>query len=306
MAYEDARLRIECLLRRAGLGGLPTPALACMAVLLVALVVVALWQFWPASASQDTFAYQSATQASADGGSVQAGENGAGTANSQDTASAQDAANTQNVAGAASAQSGDATSNAQPAAGAAGTQGGSGAAEPAATSGSIAAQYEIRVDVEGAVKKPGLYTFAQGTRVGDAIERAGGMKASAAKGAINLAQVLDDGVQVYVPTKAEARAQGTGGSAQGATAGSSGSGAVGSAASGASAGAQTGGSADKVNLNTATLEQLQTLPGVGPVLAQSIVDYREQTGPFGSVEDLKKVSGIGDTRFARLKDSVCV
>jgi competence protein ComEA len=139
------------------------------------------------------------------------------------------------------------------------------------------AAHQLVVDVAGAVQRPGLYRFAQGARVADAIARAGGLTRRAERTAVNLAAPLADGEQVLVAAR-------------------------GSPASGA-AGAPAG-TAGPVSLNTATAEQLDTLPGVGPVTAQKIVDYRQEHGPFTSVDGLDAIPGIGPARLADLRPLV--
>jgi competence protein ComEA len=139
----------------------------------------------------------------------------------------------------------------------------------------------IVVDVVGAVHKPGVYDFAQGARVIDAVRAAGGFLPDAEPQAINLARPLVDGEQVVVPKKGETPpGAASGGSAQ-----------------------QPGG---KVNINSATASDFENLPGIGPVLAQKIVDYREQHGPFRSIQDLMKVIGIGQKKFDSLSAYVTV
>jgi competence protein ComEA len=138
----------------------------------------------------------------------------------------------------------------------------------------------LLVHVVGAVQTPGLYRLDDGSRVDDAISAAGGPKPKADLGAINLAAPVADGQQVIVPTRGRGTA------------------APGAASSG------TGGGAGPVHLNTATLEQLDTLPGVGPVTAQKILDYRDEHGAFSSVDELDAVPGIGPTRLAELKKLV--
>ena len=146
----------------------------------------------------------------------------------------------------------------------------------------------VVVDVEGAVAKPGLYTLSEGARVRDAIEAAGGFSQDAAQAGTNLAAKVSDGDQVYVPSvkDAEQEAADT------------------PQVSGQAAPAK--GSNGKININTASVEELQQLSGIGPSLAQRIIDYRKTNGRFGSIEHLKKVSGIGDTRYANLKDKICI
>ena len=134
------------------------------------------------------------------------------------------------------------------------------------------------VDVVGAVRRPGLYRVGKGARVAEAVARAGGVTRAADVELVNLAAVVSDGEQVVVPRRGSA---------------------VPSAAS-------TGGTAPSgpVHLNSATLEQLDALPGVGPVTAQKIIDYRKQHGGFGSVAELDAVAGIGPARLADLRPLV--
>jgi competence protein ComEA len=147
------------------------------------------------------------------------------------------------------------------------------------------------VHVVGAVRRPGLYRLRDGARVADAVARAGGATRRAELAALNLAAPLVDGVQVLVPRRLGA----TGG--VDATGDSSGSGPAGSA----SAAGTLGG---KPSLSSATAEQLDQLPGVGPITAQKILDYRAEHGPFRSVDDLDAVPGIGPTRIEQLRDLV--
>jgi len=139
----------------------------------------------------------------------------------------------------------------------------------------------IYIHVAGAVRRPGLYRLPAGTRVNDALAKAGGAKPSADLTLVNLAAPLADGQQVLVPARAPL-----------ATALATGSSASSSATSG------------PLHLNSATLEQLDTLPGVGPTTAQRIIDYRSEHGPFASVDELDAVSGIGPARLEELRDLV--
>jgi competence protein ComEA len=140
----------------------------------------------------------------------------------------------------------------------------------------------VVVHVVGAVRRPGLYRLAQGDRVADAVARAGGATRKADVSLVNLAALVSDGEQVIVPRR-----------------GSAATGAGGAAAPGG-AGASTG----PVHLNGSTVEQLDALPGVGPVTAQKIVDYREKHGAFTSVDELDAISGIGPARLDQLRDLV--
>ena len=172
---------------------------------------------------------------------------------------------------------------------------GDGDAEAAADAGaSQAAPAPLRVHVGGAVAAPGVYDLAEGARVLDAVEAAGGFAEGAARDALNLARAVSDGEQVVVPSGADSAAPvGLGGGAGGA-------------AGGAGPRGGGGGGGGKVNINTASAAQLDTLPGVGASTAEKIVADREANGPFKTVEDLKRVSGIGDKKFAALADAICV
>ncbi|HYH28150.1 MAG TPA: ComEA family DNA-binding protein [Actinomycetota bacterium] len=139
------------------------------------------------------------------------------------------------------------------------------------------------VHVGGHVRQPGVYEMRAGDRVIDAIERAGGARDGAELDQLNLAALLVDAQQILVPAKGKP---------------------LPAPAAGAGTGAQA--ESDVVNLNTATQEQLETLPGIGEVLAQRILDYRESNGPFRSVDDLTEVSGIGERRLEDLRPHVTV
>jgi competence protein ComEA len=143
----------------------------------------------------------------------------------------------------------------------------------------------IVVDVSGKVRSPGLHRLPTGSRVEDALRAAGGVRAGTNTESLNRARLLVDGEQIVVGAPALALGSGTG--------------AVGSAGSDSGAAPSA-----PVSLNTATADQLDSLPGVGPVLAQHIIDYRTQHGGFRSVDELREVNGIGDRRFADLRNSV--
>jgi competence protein ComEA len=147
---------------------------------------------------------------------------------------------------------------------------------------------QLVVHVVGAVRRPGLYRLREGQRVADAVGRAGGATRKADLTAVNLAAPLVDGTQVLVPARAPA-----------APAAASPSGASGAATGGSGVRPQP-----KVSLGSATLEQLDELPGVGPITAQKIVDYRTEHGPFRSVDDLDEVPGIGPATIEDLRDLV--
>ncbi len=159
-----------------------------------------------------------------------------------------------------------------------------GSATPAATPGAGGAT--VTVDVAGKVRRPGVATLPAGSRVVDAVRQAGGARGRVDLTSLNLARVLVDGEQILVGTTGSSA---TGGAAAGSVAGAAPAGGVASAGAGA-----------LVNLNTATLDQLDTLPGVGPVTAQKILDWRTAHGAFSSVDELLEVDGIGDKTLADL------
>ena len=134
------------------------------------------------------------------------------------------------------------------------------------------------VNVVGAVRRPGLYRLKDGARVADAVSRAGGPTPKAQIELVNLAARIADGEQIVVPRRGLASPSAT-----------------------ASGGAVAAG---PVHLNSATLEQLDALPGVGPVTAQKILDYRQQHGAFGSVDELDAIAGIGPARLEQLRGLV--
>ena len=141
---------------------------------------------------------------------------------------------------------------------------------------------QVDVYVTGAVANPGVYSLDEGLRVCDAVEAAGGLTEDADASTVNLARVLSDGEHIALPTKAEVETALAQGSAGGAVASS------------------------LVNINTADASALETLSGVGSATAQAIISDREQNGPFSTIEDLMRVDGIGEKKFAKLKDSICV
>nr|WP_078867981.1 ComEA family DNA-binding protein [Streptomyces sp. NRRL F-5727] len=154
-----------------------------------------------------------------------------------------------------------------------------------ASVGSGGASAEVVVDVGGKVRRPGVLTLPAGSRVADALRAAGGVRAGADLTGLNRARVLFDGEQVLVGVPAAAAAAGSGGGGTGTGAGASGGGVP-------------------LSLNTATVEQFDGLPGVGPVLARRLVDHRTEHGGFRSVEELREVDGIGERRYADLQPLV--
>lgn len=154
---------------------------------------------------------------------------------------------------------------------------------------------QVVVDVEGAVRRPGVYRLPAGARADDAIRRAGGLTSRADRVGVNLAARVPDGGEVIVP---ERGAGGRGVAAGGSPTGASGAGGGGGAGS---AGRGSAGAPLSLDLDTATEQQLEQLDGVGPALAAKIVAYREQHGGIASVDDLDNVSGIGPAKLAAIR-----
>jgi len=157
---------------------------------------------------------------------------------------------------------------------------GAASAEPPAAlvQANAPAAAKLVVHVAGAVRQPGLYELAEGSRVSDAVARAGGATAKADTAAVNLAAPLADGIQVLIPSRV-------------------------AGAAGAAAGSD-GAPGRRVSLSSATFADLDALPGIGPVTAQKILDHRAQHGGFSSVDDLDAISGIGPARIEQLRDLV--
>ncbi|MCV9884923.1 helix-hairpin-helix domain-containing protein [Metabacillus halosaccharovorans] len=141
----------------------------------------------------------------------------------------------------------------------------------------------IVIDVKGAVLKPGVYEVPVDSRVYEAIQEAGGLSENADELAVNLASPLQDGIVVYIPIKGETKENPF-----------------------ISQNVAEDPSQKKVNINLATSEELQTLTGIGPSKAESIISYREEQGPFTKIEDLLEVTGIGDKSFEKLREEIAV
>lgn len=135
------------------------------------------------------------------------------------------------------------------------------------------------VYVCGAVRQPGVYPLAEGSRIWEAVEAAGGLTEEASDTAVNLAQLLKDGEQIWIPTREEQ-----------------------TAGTGLYASSEDG----RVNLNTASKERLMTLSGIGEARAEAILAYREEFGAFETIEDIMKVSGIKESAFQKIKDDITV
>lgn len=165
---------------------------------------------------------------------------------------------------------------------------GGGGGEPSQGLGPV-----VVVDVAGAVARPGVYELKEGDRVDDAIDMAGGVGEDADMSGVNRATLLVDGQRVFIPRLGEQVPGGASASASNQV------GEVAGAPSPPSA-------AQPVNINTAGVSELDALPGVGPATAQAIVEDRKESGPFTMVEDIMRVSGIGEKKFEKLKSLICV
>jgi competence protein ComEA len=147
------------------------------------------------------------------------------------------------------------------------------------TAAIIVQEVEIFVDVAGAVNNPGVYSLSGKSRVIDAIKAAGDSAPGADLSTINLARIVSDGEQIYVDSSSSGRSSGS-----------------------VKRNIRTG----PINLNRATKSQLDTLDGIGPVIAQRIIDFRKVNGPFLTIDDIQKVSGIGTAKFAQIKSKIKV
>jgi competence protein ComEA len=160
----------------------------------------------------------------------------------------------------------------------------------------------VVVHVAGAVAMPGVHRLAAGSRVADAVAAAGGSAADADTDRLNLAAPLGDGSRVYVPRRGEAGAPPTvvpdDAATPGTTSGATTTGGTGSGPAPSAAG--------PINVNTAGPDELDRLPGIGPATAAAIIDHRTRHGPFGTVDDLAKVRGIGPAKLAQLRGLVAV
>lgn len=182
---------------------------------------------------------------------------------------------------------------------------------------------KIIVHVAGEVNKEGVYELEENSRISDAINMAGGLKESASTKNINLAEILEDGSKIYIPNKNEeseqemkdsndfSQEQGSKNKIESTS--KTGSATKSGTTSGSSNNKQTtssssknAGTSKKVNINTATQTELESIPGVGPSTAQKIITYRTQKGKFKTIEDIKNVSGIGESKFNKMKDYITV
>lgn len=153
---------------------------------------------------------------------------------------------------------------------------------------------QIAVHITGEVKKSGVIYLKEGSRIIDAIEKAGGTTKNADLGKVNLAYVLQDGQKVYIPNKKN--------NASVYISEDSGQDVI----DNGNTNTKTENKRKKININTANKEELQSISGIGPALAEKIVSYRNTNGKFKKVEDLKNVNGIGESKYKNIKDSICI
>lgn len=157
------------------------------------------------------------------------------------------------------------------------------------TNAAVEEEIMIMVDVAGAVLQPSVVELPEGSRVFEAIVKAGGLTGDADLSTTNQAEILTDGQKIYIPTRHELEESEAGSPSSRLVAASSGN-----------------SQSKRININTADSQTLQQLKGVGPVTAEKIINYRTENGKFKTIEDLKNVSGIGDKTFEKLKDKITV
>lgn len=153
----------------------------------------------------------------------------------------------------------------------------------------------VIVHVTGAVKNPGIVKLKEGSRIEDAIEAAGGLTENADISDVNLAYILEDGIKLRIPSTSDETITNTDILIE-----NNGENII------EETNTSTNNSNGSININKATEAELDTLPGIGPSLASKIVEYREQNGKFSSIEEIKNVSGIGDSKYESIKDFICV
>lgn len=162
---------------------------------------------------------------------------------------------------------------------------------------------KIIIYVAGAVKNEGIYELDANSRIADCIEKAGGLTEDAYIKDINLAYVLEDGMKVYIPKNSDKNEI----KDETSTYVSKENGNVdinASTSKNTGVSKNTSTKSNKININTATQTELETLPGIGPSTAIKIINYRKENGKFANIEDIKKVSGIGDSKYAQIKDLI--
>lgn len=161
---------------------------------------------------------------------------------------------------------------------------------------------KIIVHISGAVQNEGIVELESGSRVADAIEKAGGLKENAYMDEINLAYQLEDGEKIHIPTVEEQKEKEN---QESKVENESATGSDGTTSRSSNSSINNG-SQTKININTATEEELDTLPGIGPSTATKILDYRKEKGKFKTIEEIKEVSGIGESKYEKIKDRITV
>ncbi|MCD8069553.1 MAG: helix-hairpin-helix domain-containing protein [Lachnospiraceae bacterium] len=206
-------------------------------------------------------------------------------ASGEGTAKGSDDGSSQNTAGNSTAQGTETAQGSEPGQDTGEEKGGNSGAGSDSVTGTKeeSTENKICVFVCGEVVSPGVYYFPEGARKVDAVEAAGGFTEEANKSYVNLAELLTDEMQLYIPAQGEETGSGE-----------------------AAATETQAAHAGQINLNTATLEELCTLSGIGESKAQAILSYREEHGGFTDIEELKEVSGIGDSTFEKIKESIYV
>lgn len=251
MAFQDSA---ESLAEKLHLSRVPRPVFAAIALVLALVVALAVFAFAtsPGSGIEVTAASdETAAQSAEDAGEEEARADGAG--GGSDTSPAPPAADGEDVVLPAG---GDATAR------------------------------RVCIHVDGCVAAPGVYYLEAGSRVIDAVTAAGGATDEARTDAVNLAQEVQDGQQIVIPSRVDDQAA--------------------SSSSQASGGLSPSGDDGLVNINTATAEELETLKGVGAATAEKIIADREANGPFKSIDDLTRVSGIGEKKLSAMRDRLCL
>lgn len=262
MAFQDSA---ESLAEKLHLSRVPQPVFAAIALVLALVVALAVFAFAtsPDSGFEVTAASdETAAQSAEDAGEEEARADGAGGGSDTSPAPAPPAADGEDVVLPAG---GDATAR------------------------------RVCIHVDGCVAAPGVYYLEAGSRVIDAVTAAGGATGEARTDAVNLAQEVQDGQQIVIPSRVDDQAASSGAADRTA-----------SSSSQASGGLSPSGDDGLVNINTATAEELETLKGVGAATAEKIIADREANGPFKSIDDLTRVSGIGEKKLSAMRDRLCL
>lgn len=165
----------------------------------------------------------------------------------------------------------------------------------------IQEETKIAIHITGEVKKKGILYLDKGARIVDAIEAAGGATKNASLDQVNLAYILEDGQKIYIPNKNEKIETGAyiiTNSGQNVL--------IEEGKESTTTEKNAKGVSGKVNINTANQTELETLQGIGPALAQRIIEYRQENGKFQTIEDIQNVKGIGDSKYSNIKDDICI